>query len=264
MRGFIRLVCALVACAILLYGGVNLASYLRESQVSIGLNEALIREALVVKPTTPATVPAETQPEAETQPAEPTLPAETAPVEVDFGPLLETNPDVVGWLYCPDSQINLPLVQGTDNAKYLGTLLDGTANASGTLFLDYQNAGDFSDTNTVIYGHNMNNGTMFAGLLKFWSEDYYETHPSMWLLTPQGDYRVELLAGFVTYASAPVYAIDAEPEEVVKTVENAMAQSSFRTEATISPEDRFLTMSTCSYEFDEARYVVIGRLVPLG
>lgn len=264
MRGFIRLICALVACAVLLYGGVNLSSYLRESLASIGLNEALVSQVLEVKPTTSATIPPETQPEAETQRAEPTLPAETAPVEVDFEPLLETNSDVVGWLYCPDSQINLPLVQGTDNAKYLSTLLDGTANASGTLFLDYQNAGDFSDTNTVIYGHNMNNGTMFAGLLKFWSEDYYETHPSMWLLTPQGDYRVELLAGFVTYATAPVYAIDAEPEEVVKTVENAMAQSSFQTEATLSPEDRFLTMSTCSYEFDEARYVVIGRLIPLG
>lgn len=263
MRSFIRLICALVACAVLLYGGVNLVAYLRESQAGIGFNEALASEALVVKPSTSATVPAETQPETETHGTEPALPAETAPVEVDFAPLLETNPDVVGWLYCPDSQINLPLVQGADNAKYLETLLDGTANASGTLFLDYQNAGDFSDANTVIYGHNMKNGTMFAGLLKFWSEDYYETHPSMWLLTPQGDYRVELLAGFVTYASSSVYAIGAEPEEVVEMVENAMGQSSFRAEATLSPEDRFVTMSTCSYEFDEARYVVIGRLIPL-
>lgn len=268
MRGLLRFVFALAACGILLYGGMNLTSYLRESKATTSYQEDLVDQVLEVKPTESVPVP-EPRPdaepeEAESESTEPTLPAETAPVEVDFVTLLETNSDVVGWLYCPDSQINLPLVQGTDNAKYLHTRLDGTGSASGTLFLDYQNAGNFSDVNTVIYGHNMKNGTMFAGLLKYWSEDYYDTHPDMWLLTPGGDYRVELLAGFVTYANAPIYAIDAEPEEVVELVENAMAQSSFRTGAELSPEDRFLTMSTCSYEFDEARYVIIGRLVPLG
>ena len=83
--------------------------------------------------------------------------SETAPITVDFERLQEENKDIIAWLYCPDTEINYPVVQSKDNEYYLRRLLDGTWNIAGTLFMDYRNAADCSDLHTIIYGHNMKN-----------------------------------------------------------------------------------------------------------
>lgn len=81
---------------------------------------------------------------------------------IDFNALAQTNPEVVGWIYAPGTNINYPVVQATDNSKYLNTLFDGTSNASGAIFLDYEdNAPGMVDQQTTIYGHHMNDGSMF-------------------------------------------------------------------------------------------------------
>ena len=90
--------------------------------------------------------------------------SETAPITVDFERLQEENKDIIAWLYCPDTEINYPVVQSKDNEYYLRRLLDGTWNIAGTLFMDYRNAADCSDLHTIIYGHNMKNNTMFGSL----------------------------------------------------------------------------------------------------
>lgn len=84
--------------------------------------------------------------------------------EINFKALQQVNPDVIGWIYSPETTINYPVVQGDDNAFYLKHLADGTENRNGCPFLDLQNRSDFSDDNSIIYGHHMQNGTMFAGI----------------------------------------------------------------------------------------------------
>lgn len=103
-------------------------------------------------------------------------PKEVAFIVVDFEELWKENGDVVGWLYCPDTVINYPVVQGDDNDYYLRRLLDGSNNIAGTLFIDARNKGDFSDWNTVVYGHNMRNDTMFGTLTEYASQEYYCSH----------------------------------------------------------------------------------------
>ena len=90
--------------------------------------------------------------------------ADIVPIQVDFDVLSKENQDVIGWLYCPDTSINYPVVQAADNEYYLHRLLDDSKNAAGTLFMDYRNSADLSDWNSVIYGHNMKNGSMFGSL----------------------------------------------------------------------------------------------------
>lgn len=102
--------------------------------------------------------------------------SETAPIKVDFERLQEENKDIIAWLYCPDTEINYPVVQSKDNEYYLRRLLDGTWNIAGTLFMDYRNAADCSDLHTIIYGHNMKNNTMFGSLPKYSKQEYYEEH----------------------------------------------------------------------------------------
>ena len=87
-----------------------------------------------------------------------------AGVRVDFDGLSEVNPQVVGWIFGPDTVISYPIVQGEDNTYYLHRLFTGESNGSGCIFLDAACAGDFSGDHSIIYGHHMKNGTMFASL----------------------------------------------------------------------------------------------------
>ena len=261
MRRLFRFLLGLAACGVLVFAASHLVAYVQESRQSTNLKENLIEKAVVMNAPAPQPTEGEPlrQPEADAQ----RLPEETAPIAVDFAALRETNQDVVGWLYCEDTPINLPLVQAKDNDYYLHRLLDGTYNSAGTLFVDYRNAGDFSDKNTIIYGHNMKNKEMFGTLSNYREQSYYEAHPIMWLLTPEESFQVELIAGYVAPSDAEIYSFGLAEGDVCALVEKAIKQSTFQSGFQVSQADRYVTLSTCSYEYDNARYVLIGCLRPL-
>lgn len=186
---------------------------------------------------------------------------EPTKISVDFETLLADNKEIVGWLYCPDTPINYPVVQAKDNNKYLRADLNGKYLVSGTLFVDYRNGVIGEDRNYVIYGHNMKNGTMFGSLLKYKDQGYYDSHSTMLYLTPEGEYTVELVAGFVVSSTDMIYQTNPDTEEYRDYLDTSMGKSTFRSNVTLSDEDRLVVLSTCSYEFDSARYVLIGKIV---
>ena len=143
-------------------------------------------------------------------------PAELAWPEVDFTALAAVNPDVTAWLYGPDTGISYPVVQGTDNDYYLDHLLDGTANSAGCLFVDTSCRPDFSGRNTVIYGHRMKNGTMFAALGNYQEQVYYDAHPVFLLVTPEGRYVVELFSGYVADTAESAWMLDFSNEQAME------------------------------------------------
>lgn len=180
-------------------------------------------------------------------------------ITVDFDALREINDDVIAWIYCPDTQINYPVVQGSDNDYYLSHLLDGSYNANGTIFLDCHGAADFSDANNLLYGHHMKSGAMFADLIKYKNPDFYTAHPYMYLFTPQQNYRLELFAGLVVEADDEIYSSVISMEQLQRCV----SRSTFAAQIDIPDRNPVVTLSTCSYEFDDARYVVLAELVPV-
>lgn len=194
--------------------------------------------------------------------SEAVLSAEPAPIEVDFSVLKSECPDIAAWLYCEDTPINLPVVQGEDNEYYLHRLTDGTLNSNGTLFIDCRGAADFSDFNTVIYGHNMKSGRMFGSLQNYKDPAYYKAHPVLWLLTPGGVYKAEAAAGAVVPADSGVYS--SRKEEMSGDAAQVFASSAFKSGLTFEPDARWLTLSTCSYEYENARYVLLCRLTLQG
>ena len=107
------------------------------------------------------------------------------PITVDFNALLAENQDVVGWLYVEALGISYPVVQGTDNDYYLHMTYQKTYNFAGTIFIDYANNRNFQDLNTIVYGHNMKDGSMFGILKRFVTENAYSTSPYFWMLTPE-------------------------------------------------------------------------------
>lgn len=180
-------------------------------------------------------------------------------IKVNFDLLLDINSDVVGWIYLKDSKVSFPVVQGVDNAEYLYWLINGEYNSSGTPFMDFRNAPDFSDKNTIIYGHNMNNGTMFADIHKYTDQAYYEAHPVIQLLTPNGDYELEVFAGYITGLDANAWQMFFDSDEEFEDwLATAKEKSAFDSPVMPTAEDRVVTLSTCSSSANETRFVLLG------
>jgi len=184
--------------------------------------------------------------------------------EVDFAALRAINPDIVAWLILEGTSLNYPVVQGTDDLFYLEHMFDGTRNSAGTLFVDSFNTPGFADQNTVIYGHNMRDGNMFATLLEYRSQAFFQEHPRMLLLTPEGNYLIELFAGYTVDITADSWRFSFDDgDDFERWVSQAKYRSDFTSDVEVDPSDRLVTLSTCSYDFDDARYVVVGRLAPV-
>lgn len=189
----------------------------------------------------------------------------TPPITVDFDALRAVCPEVVGWIYSEGTVINYPVVQGTDNSYYLKHLIDGTYNKDGSIFVDAGNRPGFADGNTIVYGHNMKDGMMFAELLHYADQSYYEAHPVLWLLTPEGNYQIVLYAGYTTNGTSDTYTIFEEPGEALDAYSaQRIALSDFISGVTPGPAERQVVLSTCAYSSDNARYVVHGVLRPCG
>jgi len=182
---------------------------------------------------------------------------------MNFEPFKEINSDIVAWLFAEGRSIDLPVVQGTDNYYYLHHLFNKEANKLGTLFVDYQNKEDFSDRNTVIFGHNMNDGSMFSILENYRDQTYYESFPEMDLYTPSGDYTIELFAGVVTSGDYKFIRLDFQDDtDFMSYIITMRILSTFESPVEINANDRIVTLSTCVYDYENARYVLFGKLVP--
>ncbi|PYG84308.1 sortase B [Ruminiclostridium sufflavum DSM 19573] len=181
---------------------------------------------------------------------------------VDFTLLEKINKDVVGWLASEGTEIDYPVVQGKDNDFYLSHLFTGESNKLGSIFMDYRNHKDFSDKNTIIYGHNMKNGSMFSALTKYKAQSYYDSFPTMLLYTPAGNFSVEWFAGIVTDGNYESVRLDFKDENDFKSYINSLKEkSTFEANTLVEADDRIITLCTCSYEFDNARYALFGKLI---
>lgn len=190
-----------------------------------------------------------------------TAEGENVPIQVDFPALLAENSDIVGWLYSPDTPINYPVVQAENNDKYLRRDLHGKYLVTGTLFTDYRNRAITEDRNYIIYGHNMKDDSMFASLLNYANQAYYDAHPILYYLTPNGDFKIELLAGLMVPETFELYTPTPDELWFTEFLEDAKLHSGFRSSVTYSNSDRIITLSTCSYDNKNGRFVLIGKLV---
>lgn len=181
--------------------------------------------------------------------------------QIDFSKLREINPDIVGWIYCEGTEINYPVVQAKDNHKYLQYLFNGTYNKAGCPFLDVENTSEFSDRHSIIYAHNRKDGSMFGRLNEYKKQDYYKQHPRILLITEESRYVMELFSGHVSRNDSNAWQIEfADTSEYEKWLNIILERSSFSAGILPQNTDRVLTLSTCSYEFDNARYVLHGVL----
>lgn len=161
-------------------------------------------------------------------------------ITVDFDNLIADYPDVVGYIYCADTKIKYVIQHGKGNDYYLTHDSHGNTNNNGSIFIEELNSGSFSDGNTIIYGHNMKTGMMFANLRNYHTDkNYYAAHPYMYIYTPSQDYRLDLYAGFVCEHDDEIYSTSLTQDQL-----KAMAaKSDFKANIGV-PTGKTVTLST--------------------
>lgn len=190
----------------------------------------------------------------------PTPTPETAPIKVDFKDLKSRNKDVIAWIMCPGTELNYAVVQREgDNEYYLDHLLSGEQNEHGTIFADKRNKTPFEEWNTVLYGHNMKDGTMFGIIDEYGKQEFYDEHPVMYLVTPEKDYKIEICCSFLTGLESTTFEFPRTEGNPAKTIDDITKYSYIKTGIIPTLEDKLVSFSTCYEELDH-RYVVIGVL----
>lgn len=197
-------------------------------------------------------------------------PDTTEPVEpyvspLDFDVIREPNEDIYAWLDIPGTDIAYPVVQHpTDDVYYLEHTIEGKHRLPGSIYTERWNSRDFSDFLTVVYGHCMKNGTMFGSLRKFKSRTYMEEHPTVSFYTTEGEYHYKIFAA-VTYPDAYLpnafdYSTETGRQAFIDSiVNNPKLKGYVNTEIAVTPEDRFVALSTCVGNYSY-RLLVIGVL----
>lgn len=180
-------------------------------------------------------------------------------VTVDFEKLRKINPDVVAWIRFDEPKvINYPVVHSKDNNEYLTKLFGEGKNTYGTLFVDKDNNGQFYDKNTFIYGHRMKSGSMFGKLEKYMKKDFYEKNPFFYIYTPDGkESKYEIFSAAVVKATSDSYQKSySTPDDFAKYIENERAQSLYQTDVKVTGESQIVSLSTCTVDSNEDRFLV--------
>lgn len=170
---------------------------------------------------------------------------------VDFAGMWETNEDVYAWITIPGTVIDYPILQhATDNTYYLNYNIDGSYGYPGCIYTENLNSKDFTDNNTVIYGHNMKNGTMFAGLHKFEDAAFFEEHTKVYIYTPEKELNYTIFAAYIYDDRHLMYSFDFADSEVYATyledIQNMRSMNALiREDITVTAEDKIITLVTC-------------------
>ncbi len=177
--------------------------------------------------------------------------------EMDFTALREVNSDVLGWILLPGTGISYPLLQCGDNDYYLNHTWRRTRSAVGAIFLEHQNSSDFSDFNTLIYGHRMRNNSMFGILHRFKSQSYWSAHPCVYITTGSGTTRYEIFAAYEVSTQGDTYRLGFSGDQAKQSfIDYCLAQSAIDTGLTPHTYDKIITLSTCTGSGHATRWVV--------
>ena len=187
-------------------------------------------------------------------------------VEVDFPAWQSLNADIRAWIHNEAIRVDHPILKSPDNEYYLTRDLDLSYKAMGSIFFDFRNNTDFSDPNTIIYGHNFDNGLMFSNLVWYKSQQFFEQNPFYTIYTPEQVYRVDITAGIVVSETDTTYLVvnfssEMEFQSLIQTIEE---NSVIETEVELTPSDHLVTLYTCTNDWQGQRFVVIGKITPLG
>ena len=184
-----------------------------------------------------------------------------APISVDHKALLAGNPDYRGWIYIEAlPNISYPIMQSTDNDYYLHRTYERADLFAGSIFLDYQSSGDFTDMNTLVYGHNMKDDSMFGILQSIMDDALYRVSPYFWILTPNGNYKYKMFSMFSTDVYSEAYILHKYPNQAFVDWIGKMKSISMvdMGEMEYDEDSLVVTLSTCISGQGPDRFLILG------
>lgn len=181
---------------------------------------------------------------------------------VDFAGLQEENADICAWIYIPDTNIHYPVVYSGDNAYYLEHTAAREKNSCGAVFVEQSNTPDFADKKTILYGHRMNDGSMFADLLKYRDMEFWQEHPYGLLAVPGETYVLQILSAYEVPDDTMYYTIPTDDTMFLADIAMLQAHSFWDSGIAVSAEDKAVVLSTCVRGDASKRFIVLAKLVP--
>ncbi|MFZ7120512.1 MAG: class B sortase [Eubacteriaceae bacterium] len=176
--------------------------------------------------------------------------------------LSNINKDTVGWIHVPDTVIDYPVVMGENNRYYLNKDFKKNIANAGAIFMDYRNQDTIKDKHIIIYGHHMKDGSMFKELVEYKNKDFFENSKIIMFETPESITQWEVFSVYVTDVGFNYietnFNTDAQFLSFIKTIQK---KSKFNSKIILDATDRILTLSTCTYEMKNARFVVHARQI---
>ncbi|MDO4522230.1 MAG: class B sortase [Eubacteriales bacterium] len=180
---------------------------------------------------------------------------------IDFAGLKSVNDEVIGWLEMGAIDVSYPIAQAEDNDFYLHQTIQKTYNFAGSIFVDCMNSSSFGDRNTIVYGHNMKNGSMFGMLKKYREREVFDKDPYFWIYTPDYIYKYEIFACAEVDQFSKNYQISfLSKDSFEEFLMNAKKQSQLDTGISVDPGDTVVTLSTCTGN-EATRFIVQGKRV---
>ena len=180
--------------------------------------------------------------------------------EKDYQSFKSANSDVEGWISVPNTVIEYPILRAEDNKYYLHHNAKKEQSKSGAIFFDRRNTDPANDRHLIVYGHNMRNGTMFHELNSFKLKEFFEANPTFTIWIGEEKREFEIFAAYIVTADINFIRTSFKSdEEFVDYMGELKSLSKFTTDVTVGPNDQVATLCTCTYEYDDSRYVVQGR-----
>lgn len=257
-----KVIAAILGVAAVLCIGMGIRSWNQEQNAGTVYEE--LREQTEEEPeaeqqeTTAENDPAATEPE-----------EETVDVPVDFDQLQQENPDIYAWITVPGTDVDYPIVQKEgDNGYYLNHNINGDKDTAGAIYTEDYNHKDFEDPNTVIYGHNMKNGTMFRTLHNYEDRSFFDENREVLIYMPGEIRHYQIFAAYVYDNRHLLLNFDFDDPDVyqsyLNTVFSIRDMNSFvDTSMEVTAEDKIITMSTCYKGMEDRRYLVQAVLVSI-
>ena len=264
-RLVIFILCIAVAAGCVGFIAYTLISQKMREKVYEDLKTDTAVTTVTAAPTeTPTAAPTEETVPTEAPTAEPTK--EPYVSSVDFDALHAINPDIYAWISITDTVVDYPIVQhSTDDDYYLNRTIEGYEGYPGSIYTQLVAAKDFSNFNTLIYGHDMNDGSMFGSLSNYANDDYFNTHREMKIYTPDATLTYTIFAAVYYTDELITYKYNFEDKDQcqafldeiysLKDMDNRVAD-----DVTVTSDDKIVTLSTCTSDGTDRRYLVIGVL----
>ena len=198
----------------------------------------------------------------------PTVEMEKIENPIDFASLTEQYPDIYAWIRIPGTKVDYPIVQREgDNSYYLNHTIDGKKRTEGAIFTEDYNGKDFEDANTVIYGHNMKNGSMFKTLHKYKDKQFLMDNSEVFIYQKDKVLKYKIFAAYVYDSRHLMLSFDFEDENIFRNYLNNVLtkrdmSSNINTNVDVTVKDKIITLSTCNNN-DAQRYLVQAVLVSI-